>query len=114
MYTPKEDQVEDIVNPYWDIYIREVVNIVTYINNNMSRNIGNKKLNWKISGSKEYPNVTICIQSTELLIPIYKIKNPDGKTPLVRKSYSCSEELISKIIDTYNSHTKFELRNTNE
>ena len=109
MYTPKEDQTDDIVNPYWNIYIKEVIDIVMYINNNMSKNIDNRRLNWKIAGSKEYPNVTICIQSTEMLMPVHKIKNPDGKTPLVRKSYSCSEDLITQIIDTYNNHTKFEL-----
>ena len=110
MYTPEEDKVENITNPYWDIYIKEVVGVVNHINNSMSRSIEGRRLNCEFSGSKEYPNLTIYIQSTEMLIPVYKVNNPYGKTPLTKRSYTSTEDLITQIIDTYNDRTKFELK----
>ena len=109
MYTPKEDEVENITNPYWDIYLKEVLDTVLHINNYMSHNLDGRRLNWKFSGTTTYPNITICIYSTEMLIPVYQVKNPDGKTPLVKKTYDSKEDLITQIIDTYSNHTKFEL-----
>ena len=112
MYTPKENQVEDVTNPNWELGLNNIVKTIKYIQDNqqLHRKLDNNLLNWKFSGSKEYPSITICMYEIEILTPVYSVKNHFGLTPIVKNNYPSTEQLIEAIIDEYENHTRYELK----
>lgn len=107
MYTEKEDQIdkEDIINPNWELSLDNILNAIDYIHNNMPLTLDCNRLNWKFTGSKKYPSITICMYDVEMLTPVYSVKNPFGKTPVIRNDYPTIESLISAIVTCYQNHT---------
>jgi len=111
MYTPKEDQIEDPVNLNWELGLDNITKTINYIHDNqhIHNKIDKHRLNWKFSGSKLFPSITICVYEVEMLTPVYTVKNSNGFRPLVKNDYPNMMQLIAAIINQYENHTRFEL-----
>ena len=106
MYTEDDCDIENIVNPNWELGLINIVDAINYIHKNLSNDIDNNRLNWKFSGSKKYPSVTICMYNIEMLTPLYSVNNRYGKVPVVRNEYPTKEGLVQAIIECYQDHTR--------